>query len=133
MAKSDIEKGWEVMAKWTLEDIMKFRARFIHACYKAILPPEVYALAKDSKEMGRCQQWAKDNGWQFMAKGQSLLLLKDGNVLGEFRPELKGGREDPHLEFYAQIAGVRMEVVREDEQNPGGIQDLIRQELAKKS
>lgn len=104
---------------------MKYRARFIHACYKAILPPEVYALAKDGNDMSRCETWARDNGWKFLQKGESLLLLKDGNVLGEFRPILEGGKIDPHLEFYAQIAGVKMEVVREDESNPTGILDLI--------
>lgn len=125
MARSDFDNGAEVFKQWTLEEIMKYRARFIHICYKTILPPELYALAKDNKEMRRCQQWARDNGWAFMQKGESLLLLKEGNVLGEFRPLLEGGKIDPHLEFYAQIAGVKIELVRDDESSPNGVLDLI--------
>lgn len=108
-----------------MEEILKYRARFIHICYKAILPPELYDLAKDNKEMSRCQQWAKDNGWAFMQKGESLLLLKEGKVLGEFRPLLEGGKLDPHLEFYAQIAGEKIELVKPEESSPNGILDLI--------
>lgn len=125
MAKSDYQISMETFNAWTLEEIMKYRARFIHVCYKTILPPELYEFAKDNKEMSRCSQWAKDNGWAFMQKGESLLLLKEGKVIGEFRPLFEGGKVDPHLEFYAQIAGVKLELVRPDESNPNGILDLI--------
>ena len=125
MAQSDFQRGWSVFDGWTLQEILKYRARFIQVCYKAILPKEIYDLAKDNKDMGRCSQWAKDNGWQFMQKGESLLLLKEGKVLGEFRPLLEGGKKDPHLEFYAMIAGERIELVLPDESSPAGILDLI--------
>lgn len=125
MARTDFQRGWQVFEAWTLEEIMKYRARFIQVCYKAILPKELYDLAKDNKEMARCSQWAKDQGWQFEQKGESLLLLKEGKVLGEFRPLLQGGQLDPHLEFYAMIAGERIELVLPDESNPAGILDLI--------
>ena len=125
MPKSDYEKGQDTFRQWALIEIMKYRARFIKVCYKAILPKELYDLAKDNKEMGRCSQWAKDNGWKFAQKGESLLLLKDGNVLGEFRPLLEGGKLDPHLEFYAQIAGEKLELVLPEESSPNGILDLI--------
>lgn len=125
MATSDYQRSWETFKAWTLEEILKYRIRFIKVCYKTILPPELYDLAKDNKEMARCSQWAKDNGWQFMQKGESLLLLKEGKVIGEFRPLLEGGKVDPHLEFYAQIAGVKLELVLPDESNPNGILDLI--------
>lgn len=125
MAKSDFQRSAEVFKAWTLEEILKYRARFIKVCYKTILPPALYDLAKDNKEMSRCSQWAKDNGWAFQQKGESLLLLKDGKVMGEFRPLLEGGQIDPHLEFYAQIAGVKLELVLPDEHSPNGILDLI--------
>lgn len=125
MATSDFKRGWSVFEGWTLQEILKYRARFIQVCYKAILPPEVYELAKDNKDMSRCRQWAKDNGWAFQQKGESLLLVKEGQVIGEFRPTLEGGQLDPHLEFYAQIAGVQLELVLPDESNPTGILDLI--------
>jgi hypothetical protein len=60
-----------------------------------------------------------------MQKGESLLLLKEGKVLGEFRPLLEGGQMDPHLEFYCQIAGEQIELVLPEESNPNGILDLI--------
>ena len=125
MAKTDFQKGSEVFRAWSIEEIMKYRARFIQVVYKAILPKEIYDLAKDNKEMGRCSQWARDNGWQFEQKGESLLLLKDGNVMGEFRPLLEGGQLDPHLEFYAMIAGERIELVLPHESSPNGVLDLI--------
>jgi len=125
MATSDFQRGWKVFEGWTIEEIMKYRERFIRVCYKAILPKEIYDLAKDNKDMSRCIQWARDNGWAFQQKGQSLLLLKEGKVLGEFRPLLEGGQTDPHLEFYAMIAGERIELVLPDESNPEGILDLI--------
>lgn len=125
MAMNDIKRGWKVFEGWALETILEYRIRFIKVCYKAILPPELYDLAKDNKEMARCSQWAKDNGWEFMQKGESLLLLKDGKVMGEFRPLLEGGKIDPHLEFYAMIAGERIELVLPGESNPNGVLDLI--------
>lgn len=113
---NQIERGWKVYDRWVIEEILKYKARFVHLCYKVILPPDLYVLAKEHKEMDRCSQWAKDNGWKFAAKGHSLLLLKDGKVLGEFRPVLEGGQLDPHLEFYAMIAGERVELVEPDDQ-----------------
>lgn len=127
MAQSDIDRSWKVFEGWVLEELMKYRARFLRICYRAILPKELYDLAKEGKEIGRCSQWAKDNGWAFQQKGQSLLLTKEGKVIGEFRPLLEGGQLDPHLEFYAQIAGERLELVLPDESNPNGILDLITQ------
>lgn len=125
MARSDFQRGWQVFEGWTLQEILKYRARFIQVCYKTILPKELYDLAKDNKEMSRCSQWAKDNGWAFQQKGESLLLVKEGKVIGEFRPILEGGKLDPHLEFYAQVAGVQLELVLPGESNPEGILDLI--------
>lgn len=125
MAKTEQEKGWETFKSWTIIEILKYRSRFIQVCYKAILPTELYDLAKDNKEMSRCAQWAKDNGWKFRQKGESLLLVKDGNVLGEFRPLLEGGKLDPHLEFYAMLAGNKLELVLPEESSPNGILDLI--------
>jgi len=125
MAKSEFQGGWETFKLWTIAEIMKYRERYIKIVYKAILPKEHYDLAKDNKEMDRCSQWARDNGWKFAQKGESLLLLKEGKVLGEFRPMLKGGKLDPHLEFYAMLAGERLELVLPEESSPTGILDLI--------
>lgn len=127
MPKGYFDEGWKTFEAWTVQEILKYRERFIRVCYKAILPKEIYDLAKDNKDMGRCSQWAKDNGWAFQQKGQSLLLLKEGKVLGEFRPLLEGGQLDPHLEFYAQIAGERLELVLPDESSERGILDLLTQ------
>ncbi len=125
MAQTDYQRSWDTFKAWTLDEIMKYRARFIQVCYKTILPKEIYATAKDGNDMPRAEQWARDNGWKWLVKGESLLLLKDGKVLGEFRPLLEGGKLDPHLEFYAQVAGVKLELVLPDESNPTGILDLI--------
>jgi hypothetical protein len=127
MPKTDHQRSMETLEKWILEEILKYRARFVHVCYKTILPPELYALAKENKEMARCSQWANDNGWKFAQKGESLLLLKDRKVIGEFRPMHVGGKADPSLQFYAQIAGQKIELVQPDESSPEGITDAIMQ------
>lgn len=131
MARNDIQKGWSVFEGWTLEAILKYRARWIHLVYKVILPPELYDLAKENKEMDRVQKWAREQGWAFRMQNDSMLLMKSGKILGWFRPKLSGGQNDPHLEFEANIAGERIELVQPDEQNPNGLLDLLTERAGK--
>lgn len=119
-----LKQAWGVFDNWVLQEIMKFRARYIHVCYKAILPKPVYEAAAHSKDMKACEQWAKDNGWRFQQKGMSLLLLKDGKVIGEFRPLHEGGKVDPHLTFYAMLAGERLELVLPEDTNDTSLAGL---------
>lgn len=127
MARTDqkVQQAWGVFNQWVLMEIMKYRARFVRVCYIAILPKAVYEKAKDNKDMKACKQWANDNGWRFQQKGESLLLLKEGKVLGEFRPVMCGGKDDPHLEFYAMLAGQRLELVLPGESDETKLRDLF--------
>ena len=115
--KTDVERGWEAWDTWILEEILKYKTRFVHLCYKAIMPKELYDLAKNGNEMDRCEKWAKHEGFKFVERGESTLLRKDGAIIAEFRPIFNGGLKDPHLEFYANIANVQINLVTDADLN----------------
>lgn len=101
-----------------IAQILKAKARFIHICFAAIMPKEIYDLASQDNQLKRCEAWAKEQGYQWEEKiggGTSELLLKKGPVIcAQFRPVLEGERENRRCVFYAKVWGKPVNVTVDD-------------------
>ena len=95
-------------AAWVVEEILKHKAAWIKAVYRAILPPEMYSKAAAGKEEDRIKQWAKDAGYSWHEYTGESQLHRGGDVVARFKPELvdnllEGGKQ---IQFTAEINGV---------------------------
>lgn len=99
----------DFFAAGIIQEIMRRKAVWVHAVYKAILPPELYDLAKGDNQLPRVTQWAKEQGysWHEMrgAVGGETQLRRNNLVVAYFRPFLVGSGANAKLDFKAEIMG----------------------------
>ena len=92
-----------------IQEILRRKAVWIHGCYKAILPPELYDLAKADNQLPRVTEWARNAGysWHEMrgTAGGETQLRRAGLVVAYFRPILVGSGATAQMDFKAEILG----------------------------
>lgn len=86
-------------------EILKAKARFIHLCLRAILPPELYKLAAADNQLPRCEAWAKSQGYQWAESPGATALMKGPLVVALFQPSLTGEGREKRCVFLAHIFG----------------------------
>lgn len=86
-------------------EILKAKTRFIHLCLRAILPPELYALAAADNQLPRCEVWARAHGYYWQESPGATALMKGPLVVALFQPALAGEGRAKHCVFLAHIFG----------------------------
>lgn len=110
MAQNDVAKAWETFDEWTLAALQKAKAKWIHECFRALLPPDIYALASTEQELSRCSAWAKDQGYHWRGFRGEDRLMKGPLTVAVFRPFLTGKGDDRHVEIHAEVLGIPVTV-----------------------
>lgn len=103
---------------WFLAQLMKAKAVWLHACYRAILPAPIFNLAAGGNQMAKCQEYVRQAGYSLHEfRGTSpqcpgmTELRKAGLTVAQFMPKLVGEKEEAHLEFEAHILGNPLDVL----------------------
>lgn len=95
-------------------EILKAKTRFIHLCLRAILPPELYALAAKDNQLPRCEAWAREQGYQWQESPGATALMKGPLVVALFQPQLAGEGPERHCVFLAHIFGKPVSVAADN-------------------
>lgn len=107
---NQVEQSWKQLEDAFIQEILSAKKRFIVGCLYKILPPELFQLAKESKEQKRVQDYCTKEGYRWMETSKETLLMKENCIIGRFRPVLVGKGPDKHCEFLAFVLGEQIPV-----------------------
>lgn len=102
---NEIQQNIAKLEESFAQEILKAKVRFVHACLKEILPPELYKLAAADNQIQRCEAWAKDKGYYWAESPGATKLMKGEFLIGLFQPSMTGEGENRHCVFLAHIFG----------------------------
>lgn len=114
MPTNEIEQNWKKWEESLVGTLLQAKAKWVHACLAAILPPELYALAAGDNQLERCQKWAKEQGYRWLSGPGIDRLMRGPACIAEFRPKLVGEGQDRHCEIYARVGPNIIQVVDEE-------------------
>lgn len=107
---NEVQQNWRVLEDAFVQEILNAKKRFIVGALQKIMPPDLFALAKASKDQAQCVEWAKREGYRWMELKGETLLMRNNVIIGRFRPTIVGEKENKHCEFLAFVLGEQISV-----------------------
>lgn len=107
---NEIEQNMERLRDAFTAEILKAKARWVHLCFQAIMPPEIYKLASADNQLQRCESWAKEQGYYWQESPGASALMKGPLVVGLFQPQLVGEGHAKRCVFLAHVYGKPLSV-----------------------
>lgn len=108
---NEVQENIKALENQFVREILKAKTYFVAAAMRKILPPELYQLAKASKDQPRVIEYCKNQGYRWVEVPGETWLMKADTIIGKFRPALIGKGKDTHCEFFAAILGEQIHCV----------------------